>query len=305
VRSALRAGTSRASPNVVARLRQAEHGSLADHHLLLRLVDAEGHVWQETAVRPAGDGYPTDRWQAGDRFRGQFRLWLPENAPAGRYRVELVPEPPLRRRGVMAAVRSWLSSQDSGVRLGSLDVLPRPILAAATPPPLPTALAAESPMLATLGDEVRFLGYDLSADTVRAGEPLSMTLYWQALRPMDVNYTVFLHLLDPLNNVVGQRDSMPRDGTYPTSSWLPGEVVADVRTFTVDPAALPGPHVLEAGMYRLETLKRLTVRDADSQPVAGDRMLLSQITVLPGLPSITPYPPLLFRVYLPLVERQR
>ncbi len=284
---------------------QAQHGSLTDQRFRLRLVDSEGRVWHEALIRPAGDSYPTDHWQAGDRFQGQFRLWLPETAPAGRYRLELVPELPSLSRGVIATVRRWLNPAAGGVRLASLDVAPRPAAADATPPPLPTGLTIAVPMLATLGDEVRFLGYELSADAVRAGEPLSVTLYWQALRPMDVNYTVFLHLLDPTNEIVGQKDSMPADGGLPTAAWQLGEVITDARTFLVDPAARPGSHVLEMGLYRLETLERLPVRDTASQAVTGDRILLSQITVLPALEPTAIPPRFPFRIYLPIVAQQR
>jgi hypothetical protein len=179
----------------------------------------------------------------------------------------------------MATVRNWLSPGDPKLRLATLHVAIPSVPTDSPLPPVPTGLSISHPMLATLGDEVRFLGFDLSSDSVRAGEPLSVTLFWQALRPIDIDYTVFVHLLDGSNLVVGQKDSMPGDDTYPTSAWQPGQVITDVRTVMVDPATAPGSLVLEAGMYRLETLKRLPVRDANSRLVPGDRILLSQVTV--------------------------
>ena len=275
---------------------QARRAALPDAQFRLRLVDAWGQVWQERLIRPAGDLYPADRWQAGDRFKGQFWLFLPEEAPAGQYRIELLPQPPLRRTGLGGAAARLLGQ--AGVNLGFVEVMALEPAVAITPPPPPAGLVAH-PVLATLGDQVRFLGYDLESDTVRAGEVVSFTLYWQALRPMQLSYSVFTHLLGPANRIVGQKDGLPQRGTYPTTLWQPGEVVADPYTILLDPATPPGRYPLEVGLYRLETGKRLPVADAAGQPVAEDRLLLAEITVLPA-PVL---PPLKAgqRIYLPLV----
>ena len=49
---------------------------------------------------------------------------------------------------------------------------------------------------------------------------------------------------------------------------------------TVSANATPGPHLLEVGMYLLETLKRLPVRDPDSGAPLGDRVLLGNVEVV-------------------------
>ncbi len=280
---------------------QARQAPLPDYLFRLRLVDATGTVWHESTIRPVGDGYPTSLWRAGDRFRGTFRLWLPEDAASGRYRLELTPEPPLQQRGLGAFLRRVLNLGSTGVQLGSLAVTEPQSVTLATPPPPPADPPASHSMLATLGEQVRFLGYDLSTDKVLAGEALTVTLYWQALQPMDISYTVFLHLLGPENQIVGQKDGLPQNGTYPTSAWQPGEVVVDQRTFTVDPSAPLVTHTLEAGMYRLETLRRLPVIDASGQPMPDDRILLAQIELLPAEAHAPTRIDLPLRVFLPLV----
>jgi hypothetical protein len=128
---------------------------------------------------------------------------------------------------------------------------------------------------------VRFLGYELESDSVLAGETVPVTLYWQALGPMDFDYSVFTHLLGPANEVLAQDDGTPRDGTRPTTLWEPGEVIADPYRLVVGPDVPPGRYPLEIGMYRLETGTRLPVVDAGGQPVPHDRILLTAITVLP------------------------
>jgi non-ribosomal peptide synthetase component F len=137
-------------------------------------------------------------------------------------------------------------------------------------------------MVASLGDRIRFLGYDLESDQVQAGEPLQFTLYWQALNPMNVSYSVFTHLLGPSNEIVGQKDGIPQDGAYPTTLWQPGEVVVDTYSFVVNDNTLAGEYPLEVGMYRADDGTRLPVADENGQPVPQDRLLLGPITVLSG-----------------------
>lgn len=287
---------------------QAREAPLPDAQVRLRLVDPSGQVQQEALIRPAGAAHPADRWLAGDRYKGQFWLYLPEDAPPGRYRLELVPEPPLQQKGLVAALRRLMGGAEGGLRLAAVDVqaLPGQALAAPATPILPPAdLVVSHPMTATLGDRVRFLGYDIESGTVRAGEPVEFTLYWQALRPMNVSYNVFTHLLGPSDQILGQKDGLPRSGGYPTTLWQPGEVIADPYAFVVEPDAPPGDHPLEVGMYHLETFTRLPVVDADGQPVPHDRILLPPIAVLPAL-TPTPAPHIeLERLYLPLLFNER
>jgi len=283
---------------------QADRAPLPDAQFRLRLVDAAGGVQQESLIRPAGNSYPADQWQAGDRFHGQFWLRLPADAPGGRYGLELLPEPPLRQDGLWSALRRRLG-KEAGVTLGRVHVTAAPVgetTAPLTPVPLPTDLQPEFPLLSTLGDQVRFLGYDLDSKAVRSGQELSFTLYWQALRPMDISYSVFTHLLGPENEVLGQKDSIPQGGAYPTTLWQPGEIVADSYRFTVSPDAPPGSYPLEVGMYRLETNQRLPVVDADGRPVPDDRILLGEMAVLSAptpLPAAAPAPQQ--QIYLPLI----
>jgi 4-amino-4-deoxy-L-arabinose transferase-like glycosyltransferase len=287
---------------------EAREASLPDWVFRLRLLDDSGRIWQEALLRPAGEAYPTDRWLESDRYKGQFWLRLPEDAPPGRYRLEMEPEAPPgsmpRQAGLWATLRRWLGAGQDTVRLGAVEVQalpPRPSALPAADVPLPDSLDVSHPMLATLGGQIRFLGYDMEADTVRAGGEVRFNLYWQALGPTEVSFSVFTHLLGPSNQILGQKDGPPLDGNYPTTRWQQGEVIADPYAFTVDPSAPPGEYPLEVGFYRLETGVRLPVVDAEGLLMPHDRILLLPIKVLPAL-TPTPVPPIEWRrVYLPVV----
>jgi mannosyltransferase len=146
--------------------------------------------------------------------------------------------------------------------------------------PAATTEGIEHPLRADLGDRVRLLGYTLSAESVAPGETLLLTLYWQALAPMEESYTVFTHLLDADQQIQAQMDSEPQGGGLPTNRWTVGQTVPDNYALTVDAGASAGPHVLEVGMYLLETRQRLTVRDPDTGTSLGDRVLLGTVEVV-------------------------
>ncbi len=106
---------------------------------------------------------------------------------------------------------------------------------------------------------------------------------------LEEDYTVFDHLLgesyNPANEgfLWGQKDSMPLDGTYPTSRWLRNEVVVDRYAVVVQPDAPMGVYRVEVGMYLLETGERLPVLDDQGQRMPEDRALLAEtIEVIPA-----------------------
>ena len=132
------------------------------------------------------------------------------------------------------------------------------------------------PLEVNQGDQVALLGYDLDATELKAGGTLSLTLYWKALAEMDTSYTVFIHLLDAEDKIWGQRDSVPGDGTLPTTGWLPGEVILDQYEVPVQPDAPPGQYVIEIGMYQAEAGERLSVLGEEEQ-ASRDSVLLQKV----------------------------
>ncbi len=114
-----------------------------------------------------------------------------------------------------------------------------------------------------IGEVARLVGYDVSPQVVRPDEVVMVTLYWEPLREVDRNYSVFVHLFGEEVRQVGGRDTYPGLGNDPTTTWKPGEVIEDRIPVTVDDAAA-GPILLdiEVGLYELETVERLETVDA-------------------------------------------
>ena len=59
--------------------------------------------------------------------------------------------------------------------------------------------------------------------------PLTVTIAWQALQPIDFDYNLFIHALDAAGNRVAQWDGQPLAAgePYPMTAWLVGEIVPE------------------------------------------------------------------------------
>ena len=126
------------------------------------------------------------------------------------------------------------------------------------------------------GAEIVLLGYSLRDDEGRAverlevapGDEVRLTLYWRAEEPIADDYVVFCHVLDETGWLRGQQDNPPRQGTFPTSAWRPGESVIDVYRVPLAVDMPPGGALIEVGMYSPLDGERLLVygQDADPEP---------------------------------------
>jgi len=212
---------------------------------------------------PVHGRYPLREWGSTEFVRDRYALRLPTDAPAGDYNLHLAL---LRRDGTPLST----AGGGQGVTLAAIRVKATSRLW--TPP------AFAHPVGARLGDVVELLGYDLDRQDARPGEEIHLTLIWRCLSEMDVAYTVFTHLLDAGDRVRGQKDNPPVGGSYPTTLWVPGEVVVDEYVIEVQADAPSGEHTIEVGMYDPANVQRLPVLDPSG--ATADRFLLWSVQVL-------------------------
>jgi 4-amino-4-deoxy-L-arabinose transferase-like glycosyltransferase len=217
---------------------------------------------------PAGAGqsgtlplsrYAPERWGQGEIVHEYYTLELDTNLPGGTYALAVSP-------GCAAA---------GAATLGTLDVLPR-----ARSFDLPVAIGY--PMTVQAGDFAVLRGYDLAGAGLRAGETVSLTLYWQARARPPEDYTISVKLLAPdRQSIVTQIDRFPQDGAAPTATWVPGQVVADAYQLTLPPDLAPGTYDIAVSVYSTLTGSQ-PLRDAGGWQLPGDRAILSsQVTILP------------------------
>lgn len=92
-------------------------------------------------------------------------------------------------------------------------------------------------------------GYDLSPATISPGQPITVTLHWQATEPLPHDYTSYVHLVDAAGQGLAQSDHRPGGDFYPSHYWQPGEALRDQHILTIPPATPPGEYRLRAGLY--------------------------------------------------------
>jgi len=251
-----------------------------DLTLSIALVSSDGRTVAENRESPV-EWYPTSRWQSGELVISQHGLSVPPDAPAGPYQLQITLRTaggrPLNVSGEMEQPILWglwsrrVTFSGETLDLGTVRIQERPRTFK-----LPRV---GHPLRADLGDEVRFLGYDLKSDHVPPGGFVELTLYWQAQRALDVNYTVFTQVLDANYQAAGQWDNWPRQNAYPTRLWAAGEIVDDSYRIPIDPHAPPGEYTIVVGMYNAETGERLPVTLADGQQVPERWIILQKIRI--------------------------
>jgi hypothetical protein len=138
--------------------------------------------------------------------------------------------PPAARRAglvfilaILLAVALWLP-----MGVVSREYIPPPIL---SPEELPGNL---SRLDWRYNDEMKLLAVEIGADVVKPGERVPVTVYWQALKPMTTNYSVFAHLIGRAQQNVGQFNTYPALGLRPTTTLQPGDIVADTYPVLVN-----------------------------------------------------------------------
>jgi len=182
---------------------------------------------------------------------GPWLAWLA--GLGGRALVDLLPAA-RRPAGAVPLIASLLTLALLGVYFdptaGALQLLnPAPVAA-----PL-----ADAPVAIFGEDEIALL------DTVTVGVPgpggqVTVTARWQALRPLERDYTVFFHVETPDGTVWGQQDTMPLEGKLPTTVWRPGQVVADQYVVTLKPdAPIADDYRYLLGFYTWQDGVRLAV----------------------------------------------
>ncbi len=130
------------------------------------------------------------------------------------------------------------------------------------------------------GDAIHLRGYTLSASSLRAGDALGITLFWEAERVPEERYTVYTHLLAEDGHLVAQMDGQPQGGARPTDGWRPGELIRDGYAIPVPEGTPPGRYTVRVGLYQLERGERLPVFNTAGQLV-GDGVVLGEVTIEP------------------------
>lgn len=133
-------------------------------------------------------------------------------------------------------------------------------------------------------DEMALVGYGLNGDAFEPGGKVRLSLRWQGVTPMVKSYSVFVHLVDASNSLWAQSDAAPLRGLYPTTHWILGEIVPDIREITLPMEIPSGRYRLEVGVYQAENLEHLSVLDEGGNYL-GDRIILDYLQIREQAPE--------------------
>jgi hypothetical protein len=237
-----------------------------DYSSYAHLVDEAGRGITQSDHQPGGDYYPTSLWRPGEVLRDSHLLTIPQNVMPGVYRlvVGMYRYPSLEPLGGSADVGLLAVKDHDSVQTTLPSNVQYPADALGT-----TEVA--------FGERIVLLGYDRE---LLEGK-LQLTLYWQAERLLDRNWTIFVHLLDGTGALIAQHDSQPREGHYPTSVWDQGEVVDDHHRLAPSVDLPDGDYQVVVGLYSVESGERLPVLDSEGNPV-GDSIPLITLALVDG-----------------------
>lgn len=141
------------------------------------------------------------------------------------------------------------------------------------------------------GEIIELLGYEMQAGEPRsritpleganvhelaAGQSLQINMYWRALAPVAVDYTLFIHVINQTGERVAQRDLPLRYGDYPTSRWRQGELVID-RADLVLPPLPPGQYQLKIGLYDAASGNSLMPQTSHGDSISGPMLTILTI----------------------------
>ncbi|MGB1250675.1 MAG: DUF2723 domain-containing protein [Candidatus Promineifilaceae bacterium] len=156
----------------------------------------------------------------------------------------------------------WFSSSVNHCPIGEFEVSGVPLPSGAT----------------NYADQIALLGIEVNSAELTPSGLFDLTLNWQSLTSQPEDYTVFVQILDQNDQIVGQVDSWPVQGTYPTSQWQVGETITDPYKIQLSADLPQGSYHLIVGLYNLRDLRRLPVLDNNGNPI-DDKSIIPNLYV--------------------------
>jgi 4-amino-4-deoxy-L-arabinose transferase-like glycosyltransferase len=157
-------------------------------------------------------------------------------------------------------------------------------------PPNHPAPEGTRPVAVNFDDQMQLEGYYLAQTEARPGDSVDVYLVWRALAAMDRDWSVFVHLNDPVLELpAAQRDMYPGQGLLATRLLSPGQQVVNHYRIAIPPTtAAPTELELTVGLYDYATERRLPAGGPQVGP-SGDAAVLATLAIEPA-PGELPNP---------------
>lgn len=248
---------------------QIERALNRDWSLFAHLVTADGVIIAQRDIYPGGGLLATTDLVTGFAWENRIAIPVPRTAVANQTLTIVI-----GWYDHLTGERMMLADGSETAVVGTVELLPWP----SPYGDIPNAISVN------FGDQMELAGYTVSDLSLVPGQELDVTLYWRGLQPIDLDYVIFVHVIDPATTAIyGASDAQPANWTRPTSSWQPGAIVEDTHTFTISPEAPSQSYELEIGVYlQLDNqFPRLRVLTPDGG-MANDFVYLTRVRVVTG-----------------------
>jgi len=243
---------------------QADGLVAENYHAFVHLTDLAGTPLVQEDQLPGPLFHAPQLWNNYRPANDSYLLRIPSDAPSGLY------WPGVGLYDFATLDRLPLPNSDADrYLLPPIKILGKPVG------------QAESTSGAKFGDVATLLGYtgnELSTPR-RAGDALTLTFYWQSASATSTDYTRFVQVYDQTLGMAAQFDSPPQAGGNPTTAWVPGEVIEDPVTLTVEAATPPGTYGIYVGFYNPADGNRLPVWNAAGEEVSAGWIEVGQVVV--------------------------
>ncbi|MBN1877957.1 MAG: hypothetical protein JXA33_27295 [Anaerolineae bacterium] len=239
-------------------------------HTILRVRDIDGNGYAQSDILLPRQT-PLDGWYPGQTIATHIVMTTSPDTPAGALTLDLaVMEPGTY---TFAPLQSLESTEVNTFNILFLGYLAVPWANDIQPGSL-----HPRPINANFGQQISLRGLD-APEVITPGSHFEVTLYWEAQRPPDDNYVVFLHLLTAEGQMLASHDGQPLQSRYPTLAWLPSEIVPDPHPLQLPSDTPPGDYHLYVGMYTWPDLERLPVWNEQGVEIPERSLPLTAIQV--------------------------
>jgi hypothetical protein len=210
----------------------------ADYTVFLHLYDSHGQrIAQGDALLVDQTLRPTSGWELGARNTVLYDLSIPPGTPPGQYELA-VGVYRLDTGGRLPLLGGGEEDHEKSVRLA---------VEVGVPDQVPGPASLNLPHLLehdVIPAQLRLLGYDLGHKAILAGNPVPVHLAWEALGPIEQDYQLRLQLRD-MNGVPYVEGDLQLISTdYPSSHWLPGQLLQEWYDLSTDENLPTGEMVL-------------------------------------------------------------
>jgi 4-amino-4-deoxy-L-arabinose transferase-like glycosyltransferase len=245
-----------------------------DYELFVQLLDETQSEIGNVTTHPGWGRHPTTLWRAGAIYADTYYVQV---------RKRIDPVSPLLARIYMGFIdpRDAQLPPLTATNAAGVEITPFVGEVVLLPWSKPEVSGIElTPVQIRFGEAIGLVGLH-RAQSVAAGETLTVTLLWEAKGSPALDYTAFVHLLDSSGAWIAGHDRAPGGARYPTRVWAAGDQILGEMAVQLPVELSPGEYSVWLGVYESASagVARLPLAESDGRTVSHDMIEIGSIMV--------------------------